>query len=546
MANKDLRDWIEGVKAAGELKTIKGAETKEEIGGFVDIYMRKMGNPAVMFDEIPGYPKGHRVLANILTSVPRINIALGLPPETTEIELTQWWRNYFKNAPSHPTKAVNGGPLLDNVLSGADVNIEKIPTPVWHELDGGPFIGTACLVVMKDPDSGWVNYGTYRVQSHEPKTASVMMSPGKHGLIIMRKYHERGQKCPVAVVAGMHPSMVMLGGIEIPYGKNELEAAGGILGESVEVINMPKTGLPVPANCEIAFEGFIGPDDKIKEGPLGEWTGYYASGSDLEPAIRIETLMYRNDPILVGAIPAVPPNDNTFYFGAYRAGAIWNQLEAAGIPEVKGVWTHQAGGSRFMMVDLDQDALRRAFQAGGDGGGALPRRRLQQPLDHRGRRRHRSDQLRRRGLGDVHALRSARPGRHHRRRLVFGARPDVLRHRRRPAEFAGDHRRLHPVPAQEDVPEGRALQQGAGRPHAGEMGEGFAEGVLSAASRFGAASRRPCRSGACAARRHLLARRDDRFDDIGVAGAAADLSAQFVADGLRIRAARAAAGCRAP
>ncbi len=73
-------------------------------------------------------------------------------------------------------------------------------------------------------------------------------------------------------------------------------------------------------------------------------------GSDLEPAIRIETLMYRNDPILVGAIPAVPPNDNTFYFGAYRAGAIWNQLEAAGIPEVKGVWTHQAGGSRFMMV----------------------------------------------------------------------------------------------------------------------------------------------------------------------------------------------------
>ena len=82
MANKDLRDWIAGIEAAGELKIIKGAEPKEEIGGFVDIYMRKMGNPAVMFDEVPGYPKGHRVLANILTSVPRINIALGLPPET--------------------------------------------------------------------------------------------------------------------------------------------------------------------------------------------------------------------------------------------------------------------------------------------------------------------------------------------------------------------------------------------------------------------------------------------------------------------------------
>ena len=66
MANKDLRDWIAGIEAAGELKIIKGAEPKEEIGGFVDIYMRKMGNPAVMFDEVPGYPKGHRVIANIL------------------------------------------------------------------------------------------------------------------------------------------------------------------------------------------------------------------------------------------------------------------------------------------------------------------------------------------------------------------------------------------------------------------------------------------------------------------------------------------------
>src|SRR4029434_5902537 len=93
-----------------------------------------------------------------------------------------------------------------------------------------------------------------RAQSREPNVASVMMSPGKHGLIIMRKDHERGQPCPVAVVAGMHPALVMLGGIEIPYGKNELEAAGGILGEPIEVINMPKTGLPVTENSERAIE----------------------------------------------------------------------------------------------------------------------------------------------------------------------------------------------------------------------------------------------------------------------------------------------------
>ena len=58
--------------------------------------------------------------------------------------------------------------------------------------------------------------------------------------------------------------------------------------------------------------------------------------------------MHRNNPILMGAIPAVPPNDNTYYLGTYRCGAVWNQLEAAGIPGVKGVWAHEAGGSRFL------------------------------------------------------------------------------------------------------------------------------------------------------------------------------------------------------
>jgi UbiD family decarboxylase len=365
VANIDLRNWIGEIAAAGELKIISGAEPRQEIGGILDIYQRRMGNPAVMFDDIPGFARGHRVLANILTSVKRINIALGLPPQGSEMELIRWWRDYMRDAPTFKPREVNGGPLLENVSAGNDVDIESIPTPVWHEQDGGPFIGTACMVVMKDPDSGWINYGAYRVQSQGPAVATVMMSPGKHGRIIMSKYHARNEPCPVAVVAGMHPALFMLAGLEIPYGKSEFEAAGGILGEPVEVLNMPRTGLPVPANAEIAFEGHIHPGDLLQEGPLGEWTGYYAGGTRPEPAIRIATFMHRDNPILVGAIPAVPPNDNTFYLGTYRCGAVWNQLEAAGVPEIKGVWAHEAGGSRFWLtVSIKQLYGGHAKQAG--------------------------------------------------------------------------------------------------------------------------------------------------------------------------------------
>jgi 4-hydroxy-3-polyprenylbenzoate decarboxylase len=347
LAKQDLQTWLAELEAAGDVQHVSGADRETEIGGIVDIYMRKMGRQLLLFDDIPGYQKGFRVMANILTSVPRINRTLGLPPDTSEVENVRYWRDYFRSAKMIPPVNVNGGALMENVYYDGDIDLLKIPTPRWHELDGGYYIGTGCMVIMKDPDSGWINYGAYRIQAHDRQVASVMTSKGKHGNLIMRKYHERGEPGPIAVVVGMHPALFMVAGLEIPYGKNEYDAAGGLLGEPVEIINGPMTGLPIPAHAEIAFEGTVSPNDFVEEGPLGEWTGYYAGGRKPEPAIRISSFMHRNNPILLGAVPAVPPNDDTFYRGTYRSGAIWHQLEAAGVPEVKGVWAHPAGGSRL-------------------------------------------------------------------------------------------------------------------------------------------------------------------------------------------------------
>ena len=50
MANKDLRNFLNEIEAIGELKRISGAASTEDIGGIVDIYMRDLGNPALLFD----------------------------------------------------------------------------------------------------------------------------------------------------------------------------------------------------------------------------------------------------------------------------------------------------------------------------------------------------------------------------------------------------------------------------------------------------------------------------------------------------------------
>src|SRR6266851_7963871 len=99
-SRQDLRTWLEALRATGEVQEISGAERESEIGGIVDLYMRKMGNPAVLFDDIPGYAPGHRILANILTSVRRINLTLGLSINGSAVELVSYWRKYMKDAPS--------------------------------------------------------------------------------------------------------------------------------------------------------------------------------------------------------------------------------------------------------------------------------------------------------------------------------------------------------------------------------------------------------------------------------------------------------------
>ncbi len=362
---QDLRSWLACMEAAGEITRIEGADTQREIGGLVDIAMRRMGQPALLFDNIPGHQPGFRVLASILTSVRRIAMTVGLPGDTSEIELVRFWRDYMRRARLIAPREVAGGAVMQNVYSDDTVDLLKFPTPRWHEGDGGRYIGTGGMVVMRDPDTGWVNYGAYRVQVHDRQIASVMASKGKHGDMIMRKYHDRGEPCPIVVVCGVHPALFSVAGLEIPHGTGEFEAAGGLLGEAVRVVAGPRTGLPIPADCEIAFEGFIHKDDLISEGPLGEWTGYYAGGAKQEPAIRVTTLMHRHDPILTGVIPAIPPNDDTFYRGTYRAGAIWHELEAAGVPDVKGVWAHEAGGSRlWLTVSIKQQYGGHSRQAG--------------------------------------------------------------------------------------------------------------------------------------------------------------------------------------
>lgn len=365
MATRDLREWIAQVDAIGELSRVDGADPDTELGGLVDMAQWDMGNPALLFDDIVGHRRGHRLVANVLTSYPRLATTLGLSPAYGARDLVHAWRSQFKDIEPRTAALVERGPVLENQDSGERIDATRFPAPVWHAGDGGRYIGTGCIVVMRDSDTGWVNSGTYRVQLHDEQTLGLYISPGKHGRMIRDKYWARGQACPVAVSVGHDPLLLLLGGLEVDYGRNELDLAGAIYGEPLQVIKGPRTGLPVPANAEIVFEGEIPPNETRAEGPFGEWAGYYASGQKPEPIIRLTSVLYRDDPIVLGCVPGKPPNDNTFFRSPLRAALLWDELERSGIPGIVGVWSHEAGGGRmFNIVSIKQMYPGHAKQVG--------------------------------------------------------------------------------------------------------------------------------------------------------------------------------------
>jgi 4-hydroxy-3-polyprenylbenzoate decarboxylase len=245
---------------------------------------------------------------------------------------------------------VKKGPILENVLSGKDVDLLKFPVPFMHELDGGRYIGTGCLVVTRDPEEGWVNLGTYRGMVHDRSSMGLYISPGKHGRIHRQKYFDQGKPCPVVICVGQDPVLFMVSGNEVDYGVSEYDYAGGLKGIPIEVIEGKATGLPFPAHAEIVIEGFMHPQDVMKEGPFGEWTGYYASSTRPEPVVRVENIYHRNNPILCCARPGRPPSDYSLAKCFVKAALIWDQVEKAGVPDVRGVWCHEAGGGRLLNI----------------------------------------------------------------------------------------------------------------------------------------------------------------------------------------------------
>ena len=351
---RDLREWLAVIEAAGALKRISAPVALDEELSTI-AFMATRDNeeaPALLFEAFEGFATDAQVLINLLgASKRRYALTLGLDPGLSVAALIRETRLLTARRLAPVLVPPESAPVNEIVLTGADIDLTRLPVPRFWPRDGGPYIGTADATFTRDPQSGRINVGVYRQMLHGPRRVGLYCSPGKHARLDREGWWRSGRPCEVTVAYGIDPVLFMVGAQVFGGQDSELEMAGGLMGAPVELTPGVTVDLPLPARAEIVIEGHLDPETREMEGPLGEFTGYYGNERGPQPVIEVTALHMRRAPILTAALMATYPScEIGAYYAIMRSARLWDDLEAVGLPGIRGVYCHPAAASGWGMV----------------------------------------------------------------------------------------------------------------------------------------------------------------------------------------------------
>jgi UbiD family decarboxylase len=365
----DLRQWLSEVDKLGELVCVQEpVDPLEEMGAVTYLVAKQTPSPAVVFDK-PSGPNAleARLLWNILgPSFRRIALTMEEPPDIGTLELIRRVKDKMQNRMPPEEVAERDAPVYEHTLRGDEIDLTQLPIPRHWPLDGGRYAGTGDAVITRDPDSGYLNVGTYRMMVQGPRQCGLYLSPGKDARLHITRAWQRGESIQVAAAWGIDPLFMVVGSQTFPKNLSEYDFAGGIKGQPVPVVRGKATDLLLPANAEFVIEGEIRPGSIKAEGPFGEFPGYYGRPEAGAPLVDITAVHYRTRPILTNALMADYPScEQSGFFAVARAARIWADLDRLGIPGIAGVYSHPAaaGGFGMTVLSLEQRYAGHAAQA---------------------------------------------------------------------------------------------------------------------------------------------------------------------------------------
>jgi UbiD family decarboxylase len=293
----DLREFLTFLENKDELlKTKKPVDVKFEISSYIRKTSDQRG-PALFFENVKNF--NMPVVGGVFATRERAFLAL----ETSSEDYV----HKFQNALDHllPPKLVSSAPCKDVIYTGEDVDLTRLPIPIFSEKDPAPFI-TLGLSISRDPKSGGKNTSIYRLQLKGRNRLGIM---AQHLVRQLVEAESLGKGLPIAIAIGTDPVIPLATQWMAPYGTDEMTLAGALRGEPVEVVKAETIDLEVPATAEIVIEGNVLPNIREEEGPFGEVSGYYTPANP-KPLIEVSAITHRKNPIFQAALTGMPTTEN--------------------------------------------------------------------------------------------------------------------------------------------------------------------------------------------------------------------------------------------
>jgi 4-hydroxy-3-polyprenylbenzoate decarboxylase len=359
---KDLREFISELEAVGEIQRIDAdVDWNLEIGAIIR-RSYDLRAPAPLFTNISGYEhSGFRVVgAPAALGAPahplvRIAVALGLAPDATGTEIIETVVA-ARDRPGIPPKyiATTDAPCKENVLRGHEVDLLRFPTPLIHANDGGRYIQTYGMNIVRTPDGSWTNWSVNRMMIAGKDRLACLIPPGQHLGMILAQWRELGEPMPIVLALGVEPALPLVGGMPLPKGVDESQFLGALLGEPIEVTSAESVNLPVPATAEIVIEGHIMPEETVMEGPMNEYPGYNATSSSPKPLFLVSAITYRDGAILPVVAAGPPIEEDHTVMGTMFSAELLYQFRSARLP-VSSVWFSHESALHWLIVSMHSD-----------------------------------------------------------------------------------------------------------------------------------------------------------------------------------------------
>lgn len=312
--------------------------------------------PAMIFNNVKGHP-GAKVAIGLLASRKRVSYLLDCPLDRLGFLLKDSVAN-----PIPPVVIPNEQAKCQEIVHLAtepDFDIRKlVPAPTNTLEDAGPYI-TLGMCYASNPETGESDVTIHRMCLQSKDEISIFLQPGARHIGYFRELAEKaGKPLPISVSIGVDPAIEIASCFEpptTPLGYDELQAAGAIRGEAVELVQCLTIQERAIANAEYVIEGEILPNVRVREDQnsntgkaMPEFPGYCGPANPELPVIKVKAVTTRKNPIMQTCIG--PSEEHVSMAGIPTEASILAMVEKAMPGKCLNVYNASFGGGKYVTI----------------------------------------------------------------------------------------------------------------------------------------------------------------------------------------------------